>query len=261
MRNHRKLTRQKYCLGPTETGAAQVFTLPILDIPSPALRSDAENAAPVRMQLLPISLMLNQTDKDQIVKTRFKQLCNAFFSIIGQDMPRTRVAPNMLEAYKEILLNRSAADKICEILFGCPAIDEKQTTPPQEGCFDSYFESRFLHSEQSFIAALAQIRHDKLLHVSAKWLHSLRKLKTGGLALQFQATKKIRLHLISQKDMWHSCRGSLSFLLGSGGDQPSWLSEHMGRFFSVLARTLKIPIPASALEIEMYASGIEFSST
>lgn len=266
---YKKITREKYCLDDTGTASTQVLTLPVLQWPFQGEPSSSFGDRPLRMQLLPISLVLKETDKAKIVRERFTKLCKSLFLLQERTgLPKwttdaLKTGPDTLPIYRDLMDHKAPADMICKILYGQPALDDTWVHPPQKGSFEHYFESAFIQSEQAWIAALSEVGQPRLIKASERWLSEMKAQRELDVFKALGEVKKIRIHLISQKDICQFCRGSLSFLLSSTSEKPSWMSEHTRRFVKCLAQACSTdsdqPQEMGPLEVEIYASGLELA--
>ena len=202
-----------------------------------------------RMPPTVLSSLYDETEKPKWLSQYYEETCHLLFPA-PTEKPSNTSFMAVPSVYKGILMNSVSANFICKILFGKPALNEREVN----GCFEDNFELSFTDSEQVFLKLLERGFDPTILR------HNSAELKGGS---NINEVRKIRIDFLSQKDICPFCRGFMSFLLSKDSSGRSWFTNHLGEFLKKLPVELrgdKEYNTANPLEVELYASSIDFSS-
>ena len=204
-----------------------------------------------RMPPIALSSLYDETEKSKWLSQHYEATARFFFSS-PEERPSSLGFMSVPAMYKSVLMHSESANLICKILFGKPALNEGAIN----GCFEDNFELSFTDSEQVLMNLLGKGLNPNLLRVVDV---------TGleGKEPDINEACKVRIELLSQKDICPFCRGFMSFLLSQSAEGKSWFEDRFDKFLRGLPVELRGSKEYNAtrpLGVEIYASSVIFST-
>lgn len=203
-----------------------------------------------RMPPVVLSALYDETEKSKWLFQHYEATARFFFPSSGERPSSLGFMP-VPTMYKSILMNSESANLICKILFGKPALNEGAIN----GCFEDNFDLSFTDSEQVLVSLLEKGFDPSLLRANVPTLKDKNP--------EINEVCKVRIDLLSQKDICPFCRGFMSFLLGQNEQGESWFKDRLDKFLRGLPVELsngKEYNACTSLGVEVYASSIVFST-